>query len=105
MGKFLVSNGTAGGGWNRNFALLDSSIQKIAEPNEIRQGHNYSCSYNETIVNSILIEQGTGVWSGMSKGQSGELSTRPSEIKSAIAKCLWDIIRVYCWRLRLIRPC
>jgi len=101
MGKFSVSNGTASGGWNRSFAFLDGLIQDVAKRNEIRQRHDYSCTHNRTIVDSILIEQGTRLWPSLGESQSSQLSTRPSQIKSAIAKCLRDIIGVYCRWLRL----
>jgi hypothetical protein len=103
MGKFLVSNGTSGGGGSRSYAFLDGSIQNVAKRNEIRQRHDYSCAHNKTITDSILIEEGTGVWPSLGKSQSSELGARPGEIKSAVAKRLWDIVGVYCRRLRFIR--
>jgi hypothetical protein len=102
MDKFLVSNGTAGGSRSRNATFLDGSIQNVAKRNEIRQRHDYSCPYNKTITDSILIEEGAGVWPSLGKSQSSELGARPGEIKSSVTKRLRDIIWVYCRRLRLI---
>jgi hypothetical protein len=101
MGKFLVSNGTAGGGGSRSYTFLDGSIQEVAKRNEIRQRHDYSCPHNKTITDSILIEQGARLWPSLGESQSTQLGTRPSQIKSAIAKCLRGIIGVYCRWLRL----
>jgi hypothetical protein len=97
-----VSYGTAGGGRSRNLTFLDRSIQNVAKRNEIRQRHDYSCPYNKTIMDSILIEEGAGVWPNLGKSQSSELGARPGEIKSSVAKRLRDIIGVYCRRLKLI---
>jgi hypothetical protein len=101
-GKFLVSNGTASGGWSGAYAFSDASIQKVTKRNEIRQRHDYSCPHNKTIADSIPIEQGASVWPSLGESQSSELVARSGQIKSAFAKCLRDIIGVYCRRLRLI---
>ena len=45
---------------------------------------------------------GASIWPNLGKSQSSELVARPGQIKSAITKCLRDIIGVYCRRLRLI---
>jgi hypothetical protein len=105
MGKFLVSNGASGGGGSRSFAFSDSSIQEVAKRNEIRQRHDYSCPHNKTIADSILIEQGARLWPSLGESQCSQLGTRPSQIKSAIAKCLRDIVGVYCRWLRLSSHC
>jgi hypothetical protein len=102
MGKFLVSNRTSGGSWSRNYTFLDGPVQDVAKRNDIRQRHDYSCPHNKTITDSILIEQGASVWPSLGESQSSELGTGPGQIKSAVAKCLGDIIGVYCRWLKWI---
>jgi hypothetical protein len=99
--KQLVTNWTAGG-WSGSIGGLNNAIQQIPEGCQIRDGNYNAGTHYGFSLNSPVSKHRRWVWPYVRKGQRRK-SSGNRNVKLPVAHNLWNAIRVYSFRLLLIR--
>jgi hypothetical protein len=76
-------------------SVFEHSVQQISKGNEIGERHCDPRPHDIFRV-ELAAKHVVGLWSGVRERQGGEIAV-PVNVKPAIAKRLWNVIRIQDW--------